>query len=144
MTAFVFSTIIFSITGYMAVLSLKFPVELHKRKMADLASMVSLSFLSISEGIPRKYNYAVRRRTCRIACEYRRKLTTHGNFLKDCQCPKRCKTGKINIYLACMISISGLVSNKIHTGSVTNVSISSYFNCTIAYSNSTECVLMKR
>lgn len=60
MTAFVFSTIIFSITVYKAALSLKFPVELHKCKMADLASMASLLFLSISEGIPRKYNYAFR------------------------------------------------------------------------------------
>lgn len=127
MTAFVFSTIKFSITVYKAVLSLKFPVKLHTKKMADLASMANLSFLSVSEGIRRKYNYTFRLRTYYIVYEYRRKLTTHGNFLEDSQCPKRYKTGKINIYLACIISIAGLVSNKIHTGSETNVSIPSYF-----------------
>lgn len=75
--------------------------------------------------------------------EYRREPPTHGNFLEECLCPKRRKTGKINIYLACIISIAGLVSNKLHTGSVTNVAISSYFNCTITYSDSTECAHTK-
>lgn len=89
---------------------LKFPVELHKRKVTDLASMAILSFLSISEGIPRKYNDALRLRTYYVVYEYRRELTTHGNFLQDCLCPKSCKTGKTHIYLTCIISIAGLVS----------------------------------
>lgn len=79
-----------------------------------------LSFLPTSEGIPKEYVDVLRQRTYYTAYEYRRELTTHGNFLQDCLCPKRCKTGKIHIYLACIISIAGLVSNEIHTGSVNN------------------------
>lgn len=108
---------------YGRVLSLKFLVKLHKRKITDLASTANLSFLSTSEGIPKEYVDALRRRNYYTAYEYRRELTTHGNFLKDCLCPKRCKTGKIHIYLACIISIAGLVSNEIHTGSVNNFAI---------------------
>lgn len=69
---------------YGRVLSLEFPVELHKRKMADLASVANLSFLSTSEGVPRKYNYALRLWIYYMGYDYRRELTTHGNFLEDC------------------------------------------------------------
>ena len=42
-------------------------MELHKRKITDLVSTASLSFLSISEGIPEEYNDALRLRTYHIA-----------------------------------------------------------------------------
>ena len=62
MTAFVFSSITFFIAGCMAEFYLwNFLWNYTKEK--DLASIVNLSFLSTSEEIPRKYNYALRLRT---------------------------------------------------------------------------------
>ena len=114
-----------------SVSALKFPLKLHKTKTMVFRINSSFIIFSISEGILRKYNDALRLGICCIAYEYRRELTTHGNFLEDCLCLKRCKTGKIHIYLACMISVAGLVSKKIESGSVNHIAITFHLNCAI-------------